>query len=125
MLRCAMPPRQCRVIAVARCHDLPRDLALVRKRHRTVGESENVPASTNQDLGVSPLGLWYSYQQQKPDLVVYSTKYKPRTGTSNNSGEALFQLLLRNTVPLLRSTIASQQQHDGERDLRVRGKEGK
>lgn len=53
-LRCAMPPRQCRVIAVARCHDLPRDLTLVRKRHRTVGKSENVPASTNQDLGLVP-----------------------------------------------------------------------
>ncbi|KAL6858368.1 hypothetical protein J3F83DRAFT_355251 [Trichoderma novae-zelandiae] len=41
-LRCAMPPRLCRVIMVARCHDLPRDLALVRKRHRTVGSNENV-----------------------------------------------------------------------------------
>ena len=70
-LRCAMSPRQCRVIMVARCHDLPRDLALVRKRDRTVGDSENVlrtcfyqpgpgVSSSSSTVG-SPLGLRYQH----------------------------------------------------------------
>ncbi|KAL6690410.1 hypothetical protein J3F84DRAFT_389261 [Trichoderma pleuroticola] len=75
-LRCAMPPRQCRVIGSReRCHDLPRALALVRKRHRTVGKSEKCTCFYQPGPGVSPLGLGYQHllpaKKNEPVRVQY------------------------------------------------------
>ena len=88
-LCCAMPPRQCRVIMVARCHDLPRDLALVRKRHRTVGNREDVLRTCfyQSGPGVSSRPLLGLRHQQhvcrrrrlEPVELVYSTNRKLKT----------------------------------------------